>query len=151
MTDTLLYGRVDGSIAGQPNDWSDEMDDIHAEAFANRLMDRVWRRLDSTELADFYQLDVVGHHDSPRGSDQLGFDDVRHRLDWDREHFADPAYDVADLLVGVDRFAMRFHYSATLISTGERYQSEAAYFYHLRAGKISEFWLLANVDFDYKE
>lgn len=114
-------------------------------------MDRVWRRLDSSELADFYHHDVVGHHDSPRGSDRLGYDDVAHRLDRDRGAFADPRYDIADLIAGQDRFALRFHYHATLIATGERYASEAAYFYHLRDGRISEFWLLANVDFDYRE
>jgi hypothetical protein len=27
---------------------------------------------------------------------------------------------------------------------------ELTYFYHLREGKVSEFWLQANVDFDYK-
>ena len=117
----------------------DAMNGTATEAFARELMDRVWRRLDSSELADFYHLDVVGHHDSPRGSDRLGFEDVRHRLDWDRQTFADPQYDITDLLAGVDRFALRFHYSATLISTGERYESEAAYFYHLRDGKIAEF------------
>ncbi|CAN5405930.1 hypothetical protein BH09ACT8_BH09ACT8_46780 [soil metagenome] len=110
--------------------------------FANRLMQRVWMRLDSSEVPDFYHPDVIGHHDGPKGSDQLGCADVVHRLDWDR---------IADLITGEDRFAIRFHYSATLISTGEQYGSEAAYFYHLRDGKIAEFWLLANVDFDYKE
>ncbi len=114
-------------------------------------MDEIWRRLDSTDVADFYHPDVVGHHDSPRGSDQLGYDDVVHRLDFDRETFTDPVYEITDLIAAEDRFAIRFHYNATLISTGERYRSEAAYFYHLRDGKIAEFWLLADVDFDYKE
>jgi predicted ester cyclase len=119
--------------------------------FANRLMQRVWMRLDSTEVPDFYHRDVIGHHDSPKGSDELGYADVVHRLDWDRGNFTEPDYRIADLIAGDDRFAIRFYYSATLIATGERYSSEAAYFYHLRDGKIAEFWLLANVDFDYKE
>ena len=114
-------------------------------------MDRIWRPLDSADVAEFYHRDVVGHHDSPRGSDQLGYDDVVHRLDFDRQTFTDPVYEIADLIAGEDRFAIRFHYGATLISTGERYRSQAAYFYHLRDGKIAEFWLLADVDFDYKE
>jgi hypothetical protein len=67
-----------------------------------------------------------------------------------RTAFADPPYDIADIITGLDRFALRFHYSATLIATRERHQSEAAYFYHLRHGRIAEFWLLANVDFDYQ-
>ena len=50
-----------------------------------------------------------------------------------------------------DRFALRFNHSATLIATNERYRLEAAYFYHLRDGRIAEFWLLADVDFDYQE
>ncbi|MDP9165003.1 MAG: hypothetical protein M3O32_02900 [Actinomycetota bacterium] len=36
--------------------------------FARRLMERVWMRLDSTEVPDFYHRDVVGHHDSSSGS-----------------------------------------------------------------------------------
>jgi len=120
-------------------------------AFAHRLMERVWMRLDSTEVPDFYHRDVVGHHDSTRGSDELRYGDVVHRLDWDRDNFSSPDYDIVDLIADEDRFALRFHYSATLTATGERYGSEAAYFYHLRDGKIAEFWLLANVEFDYKE
>jgi hypothetical protein len=120
-------------------------------AFANSLMDRVWRPLDSREVPAFYHRDVVGHHDSSRGSVELTYDDVVHRLNWDRDNFTDPRYTIDDLLTGEDRFAIRFHYSAALIRTGAVHASEAAYFYHLREGRIAEFWLLANVDFDYKE
>lgn len=74
-----------------------------------------------------------------------------HRLDWDRAHFADPSYRIADLIPGEDQFALRFHYSAKLIEKGVEHHSHFAYFYHLRDGKIAEFWLLADVDFDYRE
>lgn len=103
------------------------MNGADTHAFAHDLMDRVWRKLDSTHVEDFYHRDVIGHHDSSRG---LRYDDVVHRLDWDSTTFTDPVYDIADLIAGDDRFAIRFHYAATL---------------------IAEFWLLANVDFDYKE
>lgn len=127
------------------------MDSDQTRTFATRLMERVWLPLDSREVPDFYHRDVVGHHDSPRGSVELSYADVVHRLDWDRENFADPQYRIADLISGEDQFALRFFYSATLIASGAEHSSEAAYFYHLRDGKIAEFWLLANVDFDYKE
>lgn len=127
------------------------MDAEQVREFANGLMERVWMRLDSSEVADFYHRDVVGHHDRSAGSVRLDFGDVVHRLDWDRDNFADPQYDIADLIAGDDRFALRFDYSATLVRTGETYRSKVSYFYHLRDGKIAEFWLMANVDFDYRE
>lgn len=34
---------------------------------------------------------------------------------------------------------------------GVEHHSHVAYFYHLRDGKIAEFWLLAAVGFDYRE
>jgi hypothetical protein len=34
-------------------------------------------------------------------------------------------------------------------ASGQLISAEVNYFYHLRDGKISEFWLLAEVDFDY--
>jgi hypothetical protein len=33
---------------------------------------------------------------------------------------------------------------------GGKIDVEMIYFYHLREGKVAEFWLQANVDFDYK-
>jgi hypothetical protein len=56
------------------------------------------------------------------------------RLDWDRQSFSNPVYDIRDIIAG-DEVA----------------KAEAAYFYHLKDGKISEFWLLADIDFDYKQ
>jgi hypothetical protein len=35
-------------------------------------------------------------------------------------------------------------------STGQGIATEVIDFYHLREGKIAEFWLLADVAFDYK-
>lgn len=64
-------------------------------------MQRIWMPLDSAEVPDFYHRDVVGHHDSPNGSVTLDYDDVVHRLDWDRENFADPRYQIADLFAGL--------------------------------------------------
>jgi predicted ester cyclase len=127
------------------------MDSDATREFAERLMQRIWMPLDSTEVADFYHRDVLGHHDSPKGSVTLDYNDVVHRLGWDRENFADSRYQIADLIAGADRFALRFYYSATMIASGAEHTSEAVYFYHLRDGKISEFWLLANLDLDYKE
>lgn len=117
--------------------------------FANRLMERVWHGFDSAAVPDFYHRDVIGHHENARGWTTLGYDDVVRRLDWDRTNFTDPEFHVDDLIAGENRFAMRFRFSGTA-AAGERIESEAGYFYHLRDGRIGEFWLFADMDFDYQ-
>jgi len=47
------------------------------------------------------------------------------------------------------RWAIRFVFTATAAS-GQPISVEVNYFYHLRDGKISECWLLADIDFDYR-
>ena len=126
------------------------VDAAQTRDFASRLMERVWGRFDSSAVPDFYHRDVVGHHENAKGWTTLGYDDVVHRIDWDKTNFGNPEFRIDDLIAGENRFAMRFQFSATL-ADGERFESGAGYFYHLRDGKISEFWLFADVDFDYKE
>jgi hypothetical protein len=36
------------------------------------------------------------------------------------------------------------------VATEEPVETEVNYFYHLKEGKISEFWVLADIEFDYK-
>jgi hypothetical protein len=48
-----------------------------------------------------------------------------------------------------DKWAIRFMFAATGAS-GQAISVEVNYFYHLKEGKISEFWLLADFDFDYR-
>ena len=68
----------------------------------------------------------------------------------DTGRFANPVYDITDLIASEDKFAIRFIYTATVVATGEPVETEVNYFYHLKDGKVSEFWLLADIDFDYK-
>jgi len=115
--------------------------------FALRLMDEVWRPFDYTKLPMFYHSDVVGHH-----RDQtIRLADIENRLRRDRIHWTDPVYDIKNLIAEEDAFALRFLYSATQISTGKRDEVEVIYFYRLTGGRISEFWTLASIDFDYFE
>jgi hypothetical protein len=37
-----------------------------------------------------------------------------------------------------------------VVGTGDQVRTEVSYFYHLRDDTVSEFWLLADLDFDYK-
>jgi len=37
-----------------------------------------------------------------------------------------------------------------VVGTGDPVRTEVNYFYHLRDDTVSEFWLLADLDFDYK-
>jgi predicted ester cyclase len=115
--------------------------------FAMRLMDEVWRPFDYTKLMEFYREDFVGHH---RGQ-TIYLADIENRLRRDRVHWTDPVYDIKNLVAEADSFAIRFLYSATQISTGRRDEVEVMYFYRLAGGKISEFWTLASIDFDYFE
>src|SRR5215208_2463201 len=123
------------------------MNSQDTEAFACRLMREVWETFDVNAVSRFYHPGVVGHH----RAQTLDFNDVVNRLKWDHKHSADPIFDVQNIIAATDRFAIRFRYTATQISTGQPFHAEVIYFYHLREGKIAEFWLLADQDFDYRE
>ena len=116
--------------------------------FALRLMKEVWSTYDHTKVQEFYHPDVVGHH----GDQIIHRVDIENRLKRDRLHWKDPAYDIKDLLVDRDRFAIRFMYAATQVRTGKRDKGiETMYFYHLKEDRISEFWTLASICYDYFE
>ena len=131
-----------------PQKWQDFVDSGPIRDFAGRLMDEVWRPFDHAAVPRFYHADAVGHH----RAQVLTVEDVVERLKWDRLNFKDPRYDISDTVVDADtdRFAIRFLYSCTLVATGERFTSEVNYFYRLQGGRISEFWLLSDKDFDYR-
>ena len=115
--------------------------------FARELMMHVWIPFADERLEDFYHPDVVGHH----GEVRLTLADVRNRLAWDRASIDDPVYDIQDVIAEEDAFSIRFVYTAKLRKTGEPLHCGVAYFYHLREGRISEFWLFCDLVFDYKE
>jgi hypothetical protein len=115
--------------------------------FALRLMEEVWRPFDYTKLPEFYHRDVIGHH---RGQ-TIRLADIENRLRRDSIHWTEPVYDIKNLIAEKDAFALRFLYSAIQISTGKRDEVEVMYFYRLTDGRISEFWTLASIDFDYFE
>lgn len=121
------------------------MNSIQVRAFAQRLMQEVWEPFDSEQLPAFYHEDVIGHH----RSQTLSYNDVANRLAWDRRHSSNSAFDIKDIIADEDFDPIL--YDAAEIATGQRFEVEVIYLYHLQDGKISEFWLLASVDFDYKE
>jgi len=114
--------------------------------FAEQLMREVWEPFDYSAVERFYNRDVRGHH----RSQELVYDDVVNRLRSDTGRFADPVYSIKDIVASEDKFAIRFIYTATVVATGDPVRTEVNYFYHLKEGKVSEFWLLADLDFDYK-
>ncbi|HEY6580153.1 MAG TPA: nuclear transport factor 2 family protein [Rubrobacter sp.] len=61
-----------------------------------------------------------------------------------------PSTNITDIIAAEDRFAIRFVYTATALATGKPVETEVNYFYHLRDGKISEFWVPSDTQFDYK-
>ncbi len=121
------------------------MDSRETLAFAERLMREVWERFDAGAVPRFYHRDVIGHHRKQR----LTYDDVVHRLVTDRPRYADPRFDIKDIVAAEDKWAIRFLFTATGAS-GQAISVECNYFYHLKDGKISEFWHLADIDFDYR-
>jgi predicted ester cyclase len=121
------------------------MDSRETRAFAERLMLEVWEPLDAEAIPRFYNRDVVGHH----RKQQLNYEDVVHRLVADKPRYANPTYDIRDIVAEADKFAIRFLFGATG-PTGQSISVEVNYFYHLKDDKVSEFWLLADIDFDYR-
>jgi predicted ester cyclase len=120
------------------------MDSRETLAFAEQLMREVWEPFNADAVPRFYHSDVVGHH----RKQTLTYDDIVHRLVTDRPRYASPRFDIRDIVPAEDKFAIRFLFSATGAS-GQPVSAEASYFNHLREGRVSEFWLLADVDFDY--
>jgi len=120
-------------------------EEIHR--FALRLMHDVWEPFDSSRLDDFYHRDVVGHH----RRQVIHFQDIENRLAWDRKNRKSQNYEIKELIAEQDRFSIRFVFTTLELQTMENSEIEVIYFYHLREGKISEFWLLASVEFDYLE
>jgi predicted ester cyclase len=121
------------------------MDSRETLDFAKRLQSEVWERFDAEAVPRFYHRDVVGHH----RAQLLTYDDVVHRLVTDRPRYPNPKFDIKDIIAAEDKYAIRFIFSATGAS-GQPVSSEGQYFYHLKAGKVSEFWHLASIDFDYR-
>jgi hypothetical protein len=93
----------------------------------------------------------------------LFYADVVNRLDWDERTNKNAVFDYQDLIADEGRFAIRYAYRADFApqddggmqdrhtaAAGGKIDVEMMYFYHLREGRVSEFWLQANVDFDYK-
>jgi predicted ester cyclase len=122
------------------------MESGETRAFARRLMSEVWEPFDAGALPRFYHRDVIGHH---RGQ-EIRYADIENRLVRDQQRFADPVYDIQDVVADRDKFAIRFVYTAKATATGEPVRAEVNNFYRLRDGRIAEFWLLADLDFDYK-
>ncbi len=120
------------------------MDSGETLAFAKRLMREVWEPFDAEAVARFYHPDVIGHHRKQR----LTYDDVVHRLVTDHPRYPNPRFDIRDIIAAEDKFAIRFIFTATE-AAGHAISVECNYFYHLKAGRISEFWHLADIDFDY--
>ena len=114
-------------------------------AFAERLLREVWQPFDAEAVPRFYRRDVTGHH----RKQLLTYDDVVHRLVTDRPRYANPKFDVQDIIAADDKWAIRFIFTATGAS-GEAITVEVNYFYHLKDDKISEFCVLADTDFDYR-
>ena len=121
------------------------MDSQETLAFAKRLMNEISLPLDPGPVPRFYNRDVVGWNRQQR----LSYDDVVHRLVADRPRFRNPKYDIQDIIAADDKFAVRFYFTS-MLADGQPANAEANYFYHLRDGRISEFWLLADLAFDYK-
>ena len=113
--------------------------------FAQRLIREVWEPLDAEAVPRFYHRDVIGHN----RKQLLTYDDVVHRLVTDHPRYPNPVFDIQDIVAAEDKWAIRFVFTST-DSTGQSITTEVIYFYHLRASKIAEFWVLADVDFDYK-
>ena len=121
----------------------------HQEAgvWVGNLLTDVWERKILSKVDDYYHKDVVAHN-----QDQLlGYHDILNRIEYGKTHFADGSFDIEDLIVEDNKILERFTYKATLMNTGEPFISEGLYIYHLRNGKIAEFWLFSNTAFDYKE
>ena len=116
-------------------------------AFALRLMQEVWEPFGHEAVERFYHPDAVGHH---RGQ-TISRRDIVQRLRWDLENFSNPRYDIRQLVAEADAFAIRFLFTCVLTRTGETFVTEVIYFYKLRDGKVAEFWLLSDANFDYKQ
>jgi predicted ester cyclase len=127
------------------------MSSDETRAFARKLMDEIWQPFESVAMPGFYHPDVIGHHRRADGSTQeLGYTDIANRLDWDKQTSANAIYNIQDVIAEDDKFALRFIYTANFRPTGGKIDVEVWYFYHLKDGKVAEFWTVSSADYDYK-
>jgi hypothetical protein len=98
-------------------------------------MREVWEPFNAEAVPDFYRRDVIGHH----RKQQLTYDDVVNRLASDRTRFGSPVCDIQDIVAAEDKFAIRFAYTAIILSTGQDVSTEVIYFYHLKDGRVAGF------------
>jgi predicted ester cyclase len=122
------------------------MTTAEARVFIEELFRDVWKPFNAEYLGMYYRDDVKGHH----GPVDLTLEDMRTHLAYGRAHFRDSAFDFQDLVASETTIALRFNYTAILVGTGERISTGVAYFYHLIDNKIAEWWVMADVPFDYK-
>lgn len=115
------------------------------KVFAENLMRDVWIPYDGDAVGQYYHPNMVGHH----GTQTISFDQVVNRLKTDGARFGGGTYDIEEILPAEDSFAIRFHFKAQVNQDGTTLNEQVAYFYHLRDSKISEFWLFADLPFDY--
>ena len=145
--DRLVCAHV-ASVRGSQPDWRSGgpcIPDTQATlVFAKRLMQEVSEPFNAEAVPQFYGRDVVGHHRKQR----LAYDDVVNRLVSDRTHFGRPVDDIQDIVAAEDKFAIRYSYPAIILSTTQKVAADVIDFYHLKDGRIAEFWLLADMDFD---
>lgn len=113
--------------------------------FAERLMQEVWIPYDADAVPRFYHPDMKGHH----GIQEITLDQVATRLRTDGAHFGGGTYQIEEILASEEGFAIRFRFKAQVNAEGTILDEQVAYFYHLRDGKIAEFWLFADLSFDY--
>ncbi len=113
-------------------------------AFAHRLMQEVWEPFGHQAVERFYHPDALGHH---RGQ-TISRQDIVQRLRWDLENFSNPRYDIRQLVAEADAFAIRVVITCVLTKTGESFATEVIYFYKLRVGKVTAFWLLSDANID---
>ena len=118
-----------------------------ARTWVRNLLTDVWERKNLIKFDEYYHKDVVGHY---RGQ-LLDYSDVLNRIEYGKAHFADGSFAIDDLIVEGNKIFERFTYHATLMSSGESFQSSGIYVYHLRDGKISEFWHFSDTPFNYNE
>ena len=104
----------------------------------------------SAAMPSFYQPDVVGHHRRADGSTQdLSYADVANRSGTGTPRPAptpSTRFRTSSPRTPSSRSASATQRTSCNVAKTD---VEVMYFYHLTDGKIAEFWVLSNADFDY--
>jgi DNA-binding CsgD family transcriptional regulator len=114
------------------------MTNIEAKTFVKKLFEVIWKQGDASKFSDFYHDDVVGHYQD----ESFGFTEIKARLQA-LHRLSEGRNFIFKDIIAIDELITFYMTQAWLIKdTTKMSISDVVGVYRMKAGKISEVWLM---------